>query len=313
MIYPTAIIEIPRPDISPYRRGNTGVEYVTTFGANAPGPHVVINALMHGNEFSGAVAVDTLFRLGIQPTRGRLTLSLANVGAYRRFNPAQPFASRGVDEDMNRLWSPEVLDSGRVSADLARARILRPVFEQADVLLDLHSMAAPGEPAILCGRSKRGRDFAARLGYPSWIVADDGHAAGKRLIECPCFADPNGHRIALLVECGAHWQAATAAAAVEICLRLLKTLDMLSPSLSVPERIERPKLVDVTEAVVARSDQFNFVRPFHSIELVPKAGTKIAHDGNRAIVTPYDGCALILPSPRVGRGHLAVRLGRLVE
>ena len=38
-------IELTAPDIAPYRAGNTGVEYVTTFTATEPGPHVAVFGL----------------------------------------------------------------------------------------------------------------------------------------------------------------------------------------------------------------------------------------------------------------------------
>ena len=72
--------------------------------------------------------------------RGRLTLVFANLDAYGRFDAEDPTASRFVDEDLNRIWDLETLESGRRSSELRRARLLRPIFETADVLLDLHSM-----------------------------------------------------------------------------------------------------------------------------------------------------------------------------
>lgn len=38
------------------REGNTGVDYVHRFDSGVPGPHVLFNALTHGNEFCGMVA-----------------------------------------------------------------------------------------------------------------------------------------------------------------------------------------------------------------------------------------------------------------
>src|SRR2546423_10547969 len=46
---------IPR-DLRPYREGNTCVDYVHRFESGRPGPHVLVNALTHGNEFCGMVA-----------------------------------------------------------------------------------------------------------------------------------------------------------------------------------------------------------------------------------------------------------------
>ena len=53
-------VELDPPDLSPYAAGNTGIVYVTRFDSGRPGPHVVLNALMHGNEICGAIALDEL-------------------------------------------------------------------------------------------------------------------------------------------------------------------------------------------------------------------------------------------------------------
>ncbi len=49
-------------------------------------------------------------------------------------------ASRFIDEDFNRVWDKDTLDGPRQSSELARARAMRPVFDSADLLLDIHSM-----------------------------------------------------------------------------------------------------------------------------------------------------------------------------
>ena len=135
---PNYAIELTAPDIEPYRAGNTGAEYVTTFDSGIPGPHVLVTALTHGNEICGAIALDRLFRAGLHPRHGKLTLAFDNVAAYQSFDRRVPTASRFVDEDFNRLWAPATLDGERQSTELARARALRPVVDEADFLLDIH-------------------------------------------------------------------------------------------------------------------------------------------------------------------------------
>ena len=45
-IYP---VELVAPDIEPYRKGNIGIDFVTSFDSGKPGPHVMINAVTRGN------------------------------------------------------------------------------------------------------------------------------------------------------------------------------------------------------------------------------------------------------------------------
>ena len=148
---PTYAVELTPPDIEPYRAGNTGIDYVTTFDSGVAGPHVLVTALTHGNEICGAIALDRLFRAGLQPRQGKLTLAFDNIAAYRSFNSRVPTASRYVDEDFNRLWSAATLDGPRQSVELTRARALRPIVDAADFLLDIHSMQYATAPLMLAG------------------------------------------------------------------------------------------------------------------------------------------------------------------
>ena len=204
-----AKLEISPPDISAYRKGNTGIDYVTTLDTGVPGPHVMVNALTHGNEICGAWALDWLFRQGARPSRGKLTLSFANVEAFDRFDPADPFASRYVEEDFNRLWTPEVLNSARDSYELRRARAFAPIVAEVDYLLDIHSMHLPSPALLMCGMQDKGVAMGRALAYPQHLVRDWGHAAGKRMRDFVAFDDPASPKVAMLVECGQHWERRT--------------------------------------------------------------------------------------------------------
>jgi predicted deacylase len=316
---PSYPVELTPPDIEPYRVGNTGIEYVTSFDSGKAGPHVLVTALTHGNEICGAIALDRLLRSGLQPRRGRLTLAFDNVAAYRRFSPRHPIASRFVDEDFNRLWDEETLDGPRRSAELDRARALRPFIDAADFLLDLHSMQHKTAPLMLAGTLPRSVALARRVGIPELIMCDKGHAAGRRMRDYAGFGDPAGKRTALLIESGQHWERRAAEVATDVMLRFLVALEALSEEESRPlgspdfEAHPRQRIIEVTEAVTIAGDAFEFVGDFYGLEVIPKKGALIGRDGTREVRTPYDDCVLIMPSRRLAKGHTAVRLGRFVE
>ena len=67
-------VELDALDISRHRNGNTGIECVTTFDSGVPGAHVMVGALVHGNEPCGAHALDYLRREEASLRRGKLTL-----------------------------------------------------------------------------------------------------------------------------------------------------------------------------------------------------------------------------------------------
>jgi hypothetical protein len=58
-------VELSAPDISPWRDGGTGTEWVHVLLSDRPGPTVLVQALTHGNEICGAIALDALMREGL--------------------------------------------------------------------------------------------------------------------------------------------------------------------------------------------------------------------------------------------------------
>jgi hypothetical protein len=205
------------------------------------------------------------------------------------------------------VWDDAVLDGNRQSRELQRARAMRPMIESFDVLLDLHSMLWPSEPLLLCGTSARGRALAAAIGTPGLVVADHGHATGRRLIDHARFVDEGSTGTAVLLEGGQHWQpecVAVTEAAVAGLLRATGLADLPGPAAGVP------RFVEVTQAITATTANFSFVRPYRGGEVVRLADTLIAMDGAQEIRTPHDDCLLIMPSLRPSRGHTAVRLAR---
>jgi predicted deacylase len=310
-------IELKPPDITAYRSGNTGIDFVTTFDSGKSGPHVLVNALTHGNELCGAIALDFLFRQGVRPVRGKLTLCFANVAAYQCFDANRPGASRFVDEDFNRVWSPEVLDGPRYSVELTRARALRPLYDTVDLLLDLHSMQHATPPLVLCGMTERGRRLAQAVGVPEWIVSDSGHASGRRLLDYAGFADADSARTALLAECGQHWEHAAADVAIQVTLRFLMATGTVNPEFAAPHLAPEPppeqKVIEITDAVTMRGSNLVYVGDYVGMEIIEREGTLIARDDSTEIRTPYDDCVLIMPSRRLRRGQTAVRLGRIVS
>lgn len=309
-------IELRAPDIQAYKTGNTGVDYVTTLDSGVPGPHVMVTAVVHGNELCGAIAVDFLFRQKVKPAKGRLTLAFANVAAFHSFDTEKPTESRFIDEDFNRVWSAEVLEGPRNSVEVRRARELRPIVDTVDLLLDIHSMQNTTVPLMMAGPLAKGRQLARAVQVPKTVVSDAGHAAGTRLRDYAAFGQAESARNALLVECGQHWEASSADVAIETLLRFLLhtgtiTRDFAKPHLS-KAKPPAQDFIEVTGPVTIESNAFRFTDDFRGMEVIAKAGTVIGHDGDRPVATPYDECVLIMPSRRLRKGESAVRFGRYI-
>lgn len=315
--------ELTQPDLSPWRQGNTGVEGVWQFDSGRPGRHVLISALVHGNELCGAWALKDLLELGIRPQAGRLTLMFANLQAFDRFDPARHDASRFVEEDLNRQWRPEALAQPD-TIERRRVAELLPWVEEADWLLDLHSMHDPGPPLLLVGMQPRNLELARQLAQPVHVVRDAGHQDGVRMRDYGRFGLPDsqaGDVRSLLIECGFHGDPASVTVARDLCVRFLHRSGVLTHAHGLPALAtwRQPDagaqwLLDVTGAVVARSADFKFAQPWQALQCLPQAGTVIGDDGGEPVCTPYDDCVLVMPSLRQVRpGVTVARLARQVR
>ncbi|MEP4379453.1 MAG: succinylglutamate desuccinylase/aspartoacylase family protein [Alphaproteobacteria bacterium] len=307
-------VELEPPDITAYRAGNTGIPYVTSFDSGHPGPHAAIVALTHGNEISGALALDQLLRSDIRPGLGKLSLIFANVAAYAEFDPRRPSASRYIDHDLNRLWGSDACSAvDSTSVEALRVEALRPFIDTVDLLLDLHSMQSEIPALLLAGPSEKGRILSRSLSSAAVIVCDTGHDDGTRLRDFGPFNKPEQPQKSVLAECGQHWKSATARMAIDTAYRFLLALGMIDQATAAAHLLAGTPpdyWVEVTERFVPRNDDAYFIKPFVGMEVIAQRGTVIAYDAMKPVRTPYDDCVLIMPSRQPAAGQTAVRLGR---
>ena len=168
---------------------------------------------------------------------------------------------------------------------------------------------------MVCGMLDKGAEFARRVGVPADLLIDTGHPAGLRMRDRGGFGDPNSPKNALLIECGQHWEKSSVDVAIDTTLRFLSATGVVEESFVKPRlRLPLPKaqrVVRVTEPVVAKSTAFRFARPWKGLEVIGKAGTVVATDGDQTWRTPYDDCVLVMPSlVHLKPGTTMVRLGR---
>jgi succinylglutamate desuccinylase len=316
-------VQLPLPDLSDLARDHAhpdAPDYVWTFGVNdsSTAPDILLTALVHGNEISGALVLAELARhwqrSAWQPPWGTVTLAFANVAALAAFNADRPDDSRFVDEDFNRVWGPSLNDRNRTSAERQRAHQLQPLVERATHLLDLHSMHEPGAPLWVTGLLPRNQVFAVSLKTSYQIVQDAGHEDGVRLRDHGDFSDPHSSKIALLLEAGQHWGRQTQVVTQNAVVRFLSAVwppvvTQLPADWLLPDE-EAPAAFRITHKVVAGSMDFRFATDFDNLQCIALAGTTIAWDGAREITTPYADCILVMPSVRQLRvGVTTVRLG----
>jgi predicted deacylase len=304
---PLSAFEVLPRDLSSYRKGNAGVDYVHRLESGRPGPHVLVNALTHGNEVCGMVAATHLLDTGVRPQIGTLTVSFANVQAYESFNREKPHDSRQLVHNMNRIWSSEWLDGGQDSPELRRAREMRPVVAAADHILDLHSTSQAVQPFWVYPAYPRNAAAAAAIGRPAvHLVMPTGLRTGTPLIQHGRHGEEQGTGIALVAECGQHFLRATADMAVDVTLDFLAHFGLIERERALPGPQRRFELLATP---MIKTEAFRFVRPLVGLETFAK-GELIATDGPDEIRAPCDECTVFMPARTVIVGREAVYLTR---
>lgn len=140
------------------------------------GPSVAILAGIHGNEPAGVKAARNIIgmlRNAPRPISGKLTAIRANMRALRE-------RVRFVDEDMNRLWFPSIIEKiqgtpeSRIeSSERLEIKRILPILDEIDdradqpvVLVDLHTFSADGYMFTITSSDPKQRKLLSNLHIP---------------------------------------------------------------------------------------------------------------------------------------------------
>lgn len=306
----TPLFEVLPRDLSAYRKGNTGIDYVHRFESGKPGPNVLVNALTHGNELCGMVAATHLLDEGVRPRIGTLTVSFANVAAYESFDRERPFESRQLVHNLNRIWSPDWLEGTEDSPELRRARELRPVVAAADHILDIHSTSQDVDPFWVYPAFERNSRVALQIGRPSiHLVMPSGLGSGTPLIQHGRHGvGESDAGVALVAECGGHFRQSSADLAVQVALDFLGCFGLVERALDGAGQPQRR--YELLQTCMVRTPEFRFIQPLRGFETF-QAGELIATDGATELRAPQD-CTVLMPTRSPVPGREAMYLARLL-
>ena len=282
------------------------------YTALEPGPRLIVSGAVHGNETCGTRAILRVMR---EIDEGRLHLARGAVTFVPVANPlAWRLGQRGGERNLNRNLFPN--EAPQDFEDRV-ANWLCPLLARHDVLLDLHSFSAEGEPFAMVGpRNNDGplepfrhaaqeRALARRLGVRRFVdgwLATYGQGVERRLqldarqmqtvlrfgVGTTEYMRSTGG-YALTLECGQHEDPAAVDVAYQAVMHTLAHLgliDVPDPAPIPPEDMEALSMVAVYDKL---HDDDAFSRPWQSFDAVTK-GDLI---GTRADGTPvhaeFDG------------------------
>jgi predicted deacylase len=163
------------------------------------------------------------------------------------------------------------------SQERTRAAVLRPFVEQADWLLDLHSMHERAEPLLLTGLHPRNQTLARSLRTPQHVVIDAGHKDGVHMRDFGRFGWPDvkaSETRSSLLECGFHGDVSSRIVVQNMLVRFLLAAGTLDPE-DVQHRLPDWRQPDVPGQ-------------------------------EEPVLTPYDHCSLVMPLMRQAQAGVTV-------
>ncbi len=302
-----------------------------------PGPRLIVLGAVHGNETCGTQAlhsvIEALDRGHLTLLRGQLTLvPVTNPLAYRGH-------AREGERNLNRKLVPPAIPQ---DFEDRVARVLCPLLQAHEVLLDLHSFHTAGAPFVMVGphdnqgllepfaHAQAEAALAAALG-PALVVEGwletYAHGVERRRAHPVTVAraapDPQfgvgtteymracgGYGVTL--ECGQHGDPQAPVVARLAVLRTLRLLGMVGMAEEMPEDGEvgggaaptpTPHTVMcLFDVIDCEHAGDHFSREWASFDPV-RAGEVLGHrDDGRPVVSEVDGW-IVFPNPRAQVGQ----------
>ncbi len=240
-----------------------------------PGPTSVIFVGIHGNETCGPEALADILP-NIEINNGRVIFAYGNLEAMAR-------NAREYQANLNRMFKPdnELTAEERASYEYARAQELKPLMEEADVLLDIHaSFNQDTKPFIIC--EPNGYEIASALPFNFAVSGfDDVEPGGTDY-----YMNKIG-KIGICAECGYLGQAEAVEKAKATILAFLAARGHTRTSTTTTNQL---KTLTLTDIYITKSD-FQLVKTFPYFEPV-REGQLIGYDGTLEVYAPRDGYIL---------------------
>jgi predicted deacylase len=311
------------------------------YAATQPGTRLIVLGAVHGDEVCGTRAIE---RVTGEIDAGALRLHTGCVTFVPVTNPlAYAGHRRAGDRNLNRKLEPTA--APREFEDHV-ANWLCPLLAAHDVLLDLHSFRAPGEPFVFLGppdntgpiepfaHAAREEALALRLGVgravDGWLTTyaagiERRRALAAALPDATLDLDP-AYGIgtteymrsvggwALTLECGRHDDPEAPEVAYRAIVRTLAHLGLSDASDPAPApAMETLHLSEVVDRADAGDTFAKAWRSFDPVAAGERIGTRA--DGS-AVVAPFAG-VIVFPNPSTEAGQewfylarASARLGR---
>jgi uncharacterized protein len=291
--------------------GIPGVVKTSATASAAANPCLAVFGSIHGNEPCGLRAIE---RLRAELESGELQLQAGTLylvhGNPRATEQHERHTRGGVD--LNRVFDYRFvteLPAALWTYEHERALALRPLLDQLDVLLDLHSTTAPAPAFAISSALPASHVLAHALGL-GYVTSgwETPELLGDKVVMAPL---TQRGAPAVSVECGQHHEPESAAVAYTCLRRALHQLGMLPfPSLLTLPAVSCTRLL-LRAAVKRPSSSFKFVKPLSSMQ--PLATGELIGCDEHLALSAQRACYVIMPNDTVAVGEDMLYIAQLSD
>ncbi|WP_180901588.1 M14 family metallopeptidase [Martelella soudanensis] len=272
-------------------------------GSPYPGPRLVCTILMHGDETCGLAALEAAQAGDFALNCGSVRIIVMNRAAH----DAARGPLRHLGTDMNRIWSAKPLKGG--SGEARRIETVLPYLQEADAILDIHSMPDQNTPFLFISQTRQqSASLAMKLGavVPRVVVAPPPKNRGVALFETELLPI---EKPIVVVECGQHQAVQAPDIARAIFHRFLSVHGMVDSSDVRAEGGDDPvSFYEMSREIELKEGPLKLARTMHGFDAL-NAGETYGWDGHRPLVAEED-CCVLLTRPAIHRGDEALTLVR---
>lgn len=263
-----------------------------------PGPTVVFFGGIHGNESSGVIAIkDVLDVISATHVKGNIIGIAGNLKALEK-------QQRYIDEDLNRLWTKERIESIKNKINLNTEElellellnILNTIIQTNEppfYFIDLHTTSSKTLPFITINDALINRKFSNQFPVPI-VLGIEEYLNGPLL----SYINELGF-VSLGFESGQHNDIRAITNSIAFAYLTLVFSGVLNKKGVIDFnkyynqlKTQSANLVNVFEVIylykIKDEDTFKMYQGFKSFQSLKK-DTKLAHNNNTEIIAPYSG------------------------
>lgn len=275
------------------------------------GPTITVIGGTHGNEQTG---IEVVKRMHAQLTSGDLRLAKGVLNLILGNPKAIDLNKRGSvpHQDLNRSFHLDLLQREPDGTyEDARARLIAPLLEESDIVIDLHATNKPSEPFLACLHSVR--HAKAYKWFPcTKVLTDPNFVLGGTPVTTDEYTEAHGG-IGICYETGLAWDTSWAEDVLEHVKNLLKDQGLIEGAV-VEGRTCEQEIYEIVEPIILTDKGFQYEPPFGERSWDTfAAGAKLGVHGTNELIVAFDG-VVVFPKAaehwREGKpvGYLAKRV-----